>query len=121
MKITLPLLTVVLLCGCASEPAVVPPGIAALGENACLPEAVVMVETLRKQGTNARILIVNTPGFSHALVVFLFPVDKPAVWVWDADTRSVQVTADFNQPEQVAHAWLDATLRDDTALRASYL
>jgi hypothetical protein len=112
---------IALLCGCATEPPVAAPSFAGLAENACLPEAIVMTENLRKQGITARILIVNTASFNHAVVVFLFPLDKPLVWVWDADTKSMQVQADFARPEQVARAWFQENLRDETALKASYL
>lgn len=109
------------LWSCSAVPPVVPADFSGLATNACLPEAIVMSETLHSKGVDSRILIVTTPTYSHAMVVFLYPVEQPKTWVWDADSKSVEIDADFADPRAVAKAWLDATLRESRVLTASYL
>ncbi|HTQ99803.1 MAG TPA: hypothetical protein VMH83_07430, partial [Candidatus Acidoferrum sp.] len=98
MKIVITILAAILTCGCASEPPVHVPDIVGQASNACLPEAILMAESFHKQGIQARILIINTSTFSHAAVVFLYPSNMPALWVWDSTTKSIQVKADFDDP-----------------------
>lgn len=113
-----------LLAGCAgpSLPVAVPT-VVGTADNACLPEAIVLVQTLKRSNVDARILLVTTTKLSHATVVYVNPPDSaaPGLWVWDSDTQSIRVDAAYDNAMQIARAWLDANNVDDFILKASFL
>ncbi|HTQ99164.1 MAG TPA: hypothetical protein VMH83_04200 [Candidatus Acidoferrum sp.] len=123
LKVPGALLAAATLAACANGPAlpVTVPDFVGEAENACLPEAIVMTETLKKQQITARILVISTPGFSHAAVVFHFPLQDPRLWVWDSVNDSVEISVDQDNPVQIAAAWLRTIHLDDAQVHASFL
>ena len=121
MKTVAAIIPVMVLCGCMMAPPVAMSDFVGQAENACLPEAIILAETLHKDGIPARILIIKTAASSHAAAAFLFPADMSAVWVWDAYSQSVQIQADFDNPVDVAFEWLKATAREELVLNAAFL
>jgi hypothetical protein len=121
LKLALALAT---LAGCAAPPLpVAVPEVVGTAKNACLPEAIVLAQTLKRSNIDARILLVTTAKLSHATVVYVNPPDSaaPGLWVWDSDTQSIRVNAPYDNPVQIARAWLDANNVDDFILKASFL
>ncbi len=117
-------LALAMLAGCvAPSLPVAVPDVVGTAENACLPEAIVLVQTLKRSNIDARILLVTTAKLSHATVVYVNPPESaaPGLWVWDSDTQSIRVSADYDSPMQIARAWLDANNVDDFILKASFL
>lgn len=97
-----------LLIGCVTTPPIAVPQEAKENRiNACLPNAIMMCEGLKKAGIQAKVLSIFTASNGHAVCVYLYPTGKNQMWVWDADWGSVQVVAYFDNPEQIARAWMN--------------
>lgn len=121
MRAAVTLLVVILSSGCATEPPVELPAFVGIAANACLPEAILMTESLHKQGIQARIIVIDTPSFSHAAVAYLYPAAAPQLWVWDSTSRSIRIDADFENATLIAKAWLKANLNSETAVHARFM
>ena len=103
------LLAIFMLTGCAINP---PVKAWTSGErNACLPEAIVMREGLRGAGIKAEVVIIRTAMINHAVAAYIYPTGQNQLWAWDATWKSIRLTAYFDQPEQIARAWFNATGR----------
>ena len=106
------LLSILCLClaGCATN---APVRAWTSGErNACLPEAIAMRQGLAGAGIQAKVLAIQTPTWGHAVTAYLYPTGQNRLWVWSADWKSLRVRAFFNDPNQIARAWMSATGRD---------
>jgi hypothetical protein len=113
-------LTIILLLGCSSTP-VKEPEIAGKYKNACLPEAIMMRNALKKSGVEARVLAIYTPKLGHAICVYLYPPGKNQLWGWDSYWKSLRLRAYTDDPEGVAKAWLRWASPTDTLTRAEYI
>jgi len=102
MKCLIPLL--LLLASCATNPPV--PSWSSGERNACVPEAAVMCEGLRKAGIKSEIVLISTPAWRHAVTAYIYPAGKNQMWIWDADWKSVRIVAFFDNGPQIARAWL---------------
>jgi hypothetical protein len=111
-------LTIILLIGCAH---IEEPEIAGKYKNACLPEAIMMTNALKKSGVDARVLGIYTPKLGHAICVYLYPQGKNQLWGWDSYWKSLRLRAYTDEPEGVAKAWLRWTHPTDTLTRALYI
>lgn len=112
---------VLLTTACASDLPVKEPAVAGKFENACLPEAVILKEALHQANIESKILIIHSTTWSHAAVVYVYPRENPKVWVWDSTAKSLQVRASYDNPAQIAKAWLTEQARDNTGVRAEFL
>lgn len=121
MKAVAATILAVFLCGCGTAPPVALPDFFSQAENACLPESIILAESLHKQNIPARILVIRTPTFSHAVVAFLYPPEAPALQVWDVYSRAIHVDADFNNAANIAVQWLKANLIEGPVISASFL
>lgn len=102
-----------LLCACATPPPVKELPWFAQHKDACLPEAAVMAENLRKAGLKARVLIMTTPEFGHSVCIYQYPLrGQTRLWAWDSKWGSNEIrrtqTEPFsvNNPKDVAKKWL---------------
>ena len=89
-------------------------------DNACLPEAVMMAQALRRNGIKARVLIMSGDGWSHAVTAYQYPPDKGQIWCWDSDEQSVPVSARWTSSENLADAWMRACQRQDEIIQARF-
>ena len=89
-------------------------------DNACLPEAVMMAQALRRHGIKARVLIMSGDGWSHAVTAYQYPTEKGRIWCWDSDEQSVPVSARWSDSENLARAWLRACRREDDIMHARF-
>jgi len=89
-------------------------------DNACLPEAVMMAQALRRHGIKARVLIISGDGWSHAVTAYQYPADKGQIWCWDSDEQSVMVSARWTNSESLAKAWMRACQREDDIVHARF-
>lgn len=89
--------------------------------SACLPEAAAMTEGLRKSGITARVLIISTASWKHAVTVYLYPAGSNRLWVWDSTWKSNQVRAWWNDPTGIARAWLTVLARPQPITAATFL
>ena len=89
-------------------------------DNACLPEAVMMAQALRRHGIKARVLIMSGDGWSHAVTAYQYPTEKGRIWCWDSDEQSVPVSARWSDSENLARAWLRACRREDDIVHARF-
>ncbi len=80
-----------------------------------------MVEGLHGSGIQAKVLMITTDQWRHALAVYLYPVGENRLWCWDSNWKSIRVRAFFAQPESVAKAWLKATNHAQSLEKAEYL
>jgi len=112
------------LTGCASGPAAGAPVAAdeVIGDydNACLPEAVIMAQALRRNGIKAQVLIMGGEGWSHAVTAYQYPPGKGRIWCWDSDEQSVPVSARWTSSEILAGAWMRACHRQERILHARF-
>ena len=67
-----------------------------------------MCTALNEKGVQAKVLIITTPMWKHAVTVYLFPAGDNTLWVYDSTWKSIQVRAYFSDPWGCAKAWLKA-------------
>ncbi len=109
------------LSGCAgSAPPVATDDVIGDYDNACLPEAAIMAQALKRNGIKARVLIINCPNWSHAVTAFQYPSGKGEVWCWDSDERSMPVTSTWCDSKTMARAWMLAAGHHETVLDARF-
>jgi hypothetical protein len=106
MKYIIPIILII-LAGCTSAPPVSEQEFFGKYKNACLPEAIAMTESLKKNGIQAKVLIVTTDKFSHALSCYLYPTGQNKLWVWDSFWKSMNLHAWWDDSDSVANAWLE--------------
>jgi len=88
--------------------------------NACLPEAVIMAQALRRNGIKARVLIISGEGWSHAVTAYQYPPEEGQIWCWDSDGKSMPVSARWTSSEILAGAWMRASHRKDYVLHSRF-
>jgi len=115
------LLASLLLVGCAIEPPAEKNAIYGKYKNACLPEAVIMVQSLHKAEIQAKVLKIDTTQWSHAVVVYLYPAGDNSLWVWDSMWKSLHIRAWWNNPSDIATRWMQATRQQATLVNATFL
>jgi hypothetical protein len=94
------------LAGCTSTPPVGVPEWAGSFRKACLPEAIVVAQSLRQSGIQAKVLSIQTPNWGHATCAYLYPPGKNQLWVWDSHWQSIPLRAWWNDPKNIAQAWM---------------
>lgn len=85
-----------LFTGCQSTPSN-PETEAEKQINACLPNAIIMAQALRRQGIWAKVLIVKWDTQQkikgHAYTIYLYPTAQNQLWSYDRDWGSIRVRA----------------------------
>ncbi|CAN5356424.1 hypothetical protein BH09VER1_BH09VER1_28810 [soil metagenome] len=94
------------LAGCQIAPPVPAPANAGWQKNACVPEAAEMAQGLKKADIQARVLIINTTQYSHAICVYLYPTGENQLWAWDSGWKSIRLRAYWDDANGMASAWL---------------
>ena len=117
----LALISCLLLTACATNPPAPEPEFAAKYGNACLPEAIVMAQSLRKYNIHARVLGIYTQDWGHAVCVYLYPPGENKLWAWDSHWKSLRVRAWTDDPESIARNWLASTHFGTPLKRAEFL
>jgi hypothetical protein len=120
MKYLIPILLIA-LAGCTSSPPVSQPEFVGKYKNACLPEAIAMTQALKQSGVQAKVVIINTPDFSHALSCYLYPVGQNKLWVWDSYWKSMNLRAWWNNSDSVAKEWLKWCTTDTKLVSSHFL
>lgn len=110
-----------MLAGCAAPLPVTEPAVAGQFDNACLPEAIILRQALKEADIESRILLIQASNWSHAALVYMYPKEDPKLWVWDSTSKSSTIDASYDNPVQIARAWLDSQLKDDFILKAEFL
>lgn len=107
------------LSACQSRPPVAEPAFAGRYSNACLPEAIAMVEGLREYQLPARVLIYEHAGYSHAIAVYQYQGKR---WGWDSYWKSNRLRVpDLTEPDKCARAWLWATRKHGPLAAARFV
>jgi len=123
-RVFLPVILLVgtlLLGGCVgTEPPVAADAVIGDFDNACLPEAMIMAQALKRNGIRARVLIINCPRWSHAVTAFQYPSGKGEVWCWDSDEKSMPVTSTWCDSKTMAQAWMLAAGHHEPVLDARF-
>lgn len=103
--LTLNCLLVLLLVGCTSVPKN-PEAEAEKQINACLPNAIIMAQALRRQDVWAKVLMVkwNKTGNinGHAYTIYLYPPGKNQLWSYDRDWGSMRIRVFKDNAVEVA-------------------
>jgi len=120
MKHLIPIILIA-IAGCTSSPPIDQPEFVGKYKNACLPEAIAMTQALKQSGIQAKVLIVNTPKFSHALTCYLYPVGKNKLWVWDSYWKSMNLRAWWDNSDSVAKEWLKWCTTDTKLVSSQFL
>jgi hypothetical protein len=111
----------IVLAGCTSSPPVIQPEFVGKYKNACLPEAIAMTQALKQSGIQAKVLIVNTPKFSHALSCYLYPSGQNKLWVWDSYWKSMNLKAFWFSSDSIAKEWLKWCATDTKLVSSEFL
>jgi hypothetical protein len=109
------------LLGCAARPPVESAEFISKYKNACLPEAIVMAQSLRKSGIQSRVIRIGTDKWRHAICVYLYPPGDNILWGWDSKWKSNRLRAWVEDPHSIAKEWLRVTASYDTILSAQFL
>jgi hypothetical protein len=119
------LLVLFVLVGCTSVPKNPEPD-AEKQINACLPNAIIMAQALRRQRVWAKVLILkwnktvsNING--HAYTIYLYPPGDNQLWAYDRDWGSTRIRAFKDNPLEVAKAANNARNYFGTVMTASYI
>lgn len=88
--------------------------------NDCLPQAIIMTESLKKHGVDAKVLSIFTDKWGHAICVYMYPPGKNQMWGWDRIWMSMRLRAWKNDPESVAKEWMRVTMSQDKFVSAEY-
>lgn len=118
---SLALAIVLLLASCATRPPVAESPASGLYRNACLPEAAMMAQSLRAKSIPAKVLGLTTATWAHALCIYTYPPGQNQLWAWDERWKSLRLHAFFDNPSQIARAWMSATAHPETLISAEYL
>ena len=110
---------VIFLIGCTSTPPTGVPEWAGSYRKACLPEAIAVAQGLRNGGIQAKVLSIHTKDWGHATCAYLYPPGKNRLWVWDSHWQSVPLRAWWNDPKDIAEAWMKWRY-DDTPVESAY-
>ena len=119
MKLLLNILVACCLASCAVHPPA--KGLPFHYGNDCLPQAIVMTEALKEKNIEARVLLLSTPNWRHALCRYLYPKGQNSMWVWDQTWKSLRLRAWKDDPWSVAAAWMKETRHPEEVTRAEYL
>jgi hypothetical protein len=116
------LLTLILiaLAGCTTIP-VEQPSFVGRYKNACLPEAIAMVQGLKEKSIQTRVLRIQTKEWGHAVCVYLYPTGANKLYVWDSYWQSINLNAWYNDPVGIATKWLNYTHPKISLVNASFL
>lgn len=90
-------------------------------KNACLPEAAVMVQGLKKAEIQSRVLCITTPEWGHAVAVYLYPPGQNQLWVWDSTWKSIRVRAWWDDPQDITYKWAKALGKNIIIKKAEFL
>lgn len=116
----LPFLACLLLAACALPPAPEPEFAGRYG-NACLPEAIVMAQSLKRHGIESRVLGIYTPSWGHAVCTYLYPPGQNQLWAWDSHWKSLRIRAWTDDPASIARNWLASTHPGTPLARAEFI
>ena len=108
-----------LLTSCTSSPPTGVPEWAGSYRKACLPEAIAVAQGLRNGGVQAKVLSIHTKNWGHATCAYLYPPGKNRLWVWDSQWQSVPLKAWWNDPKDIAEAWMKWRY-DETPVENAY-
>jgi hypothetical protein len=88
--------------------------------NDCLPQAIIMAESLKERNINAKVLRIYTDKWGHAICVYVYPKGSNKLWGWDRFWKSMRLRAWVNDPYSVAKKWMQVTLSEDILISAEY-
>lgn len=89
--------------------------------NDCLPQAIIMTESLKEKDIESKVIVLQTYNFTHAVSTYMYPKGKNQLWVWDRDWRSIRLNAWKDSPHSVSRAWLKITHPSEILKTAEYL
>jgi hypothetical protein len=119
------LLALLVLVGCTSVPKN-PEKEAEKQINACVPNAIIMAQALRRQNVWAKVLIVkwekkigNING--HAYTIYLYPSGNNLLWAYDDTWGSTRLRAFKDNPMHVGIAATEARNYRGTVVSAQYI
>lgn len=119
------LLVLLVLASCTSVPKN-PEAKAEKQINACLPNAIIMAQALRRQDVWSKVLVVkwqekigNING--HAYTVYLYPPGKNMLYAYDDVWGSTRLRVFKDSPMQVGKAATEARKYDGTVTSALYI
>lgn len=106
MRLFLLLAVILFLGGCGTLPPVAESPLSGRLRNACLPEAALMSESLQRGNIKAKVLIINTTTWSHAICVYMYPTGANTLWGYDTNWKSCRLRAWWGDPMGQANAWV---------------
>ena len=119
-KISL-LILVVLMVGCVTHPPLVDNKLKFKYGNDCLPQAIIMAQSLKDHNIDVKVLLIYTENWGHAICVYMYPPGQNKMWGWDRFWKSMRLRAWKDDPNGVAIEWLRVTLSEDKLKYAQYL
>ena len=73
-----------------------------------------MAQSLREKSLPAKVLVIRTPAWCHALCIYLYLPGRNQLWAWDANWKYLRLRAYFSDAPGIARAWLIETNRRST-------
>jgi hypothetical protein len=87
-------------------------------DNDCLPQAIIMTESLKEKNIEAFVLRMYTDKWGHAICVYMYPKGKNQLWAWDRVWKSNRLRAWKDDPVGIAKAWQRLTLDNSNLILA---
>jgi hypothetical protein len=119
MKNSILILICLFLVSCASNPELENKLKFRYG-NDCLPQAIIMTESLKEKNIDAKVLRIYTNNWGHAICVYMYPKGQNKLWGWDRFWKSNRLRAWTNDPYSVARKWMEVTMSEDILKSAEY-
>jgi len=102
-----------LLFGCVTHPPLIDNKLQFKYGNDCLPQAIIMTQSLKEKGIEANVLTIYTDKWGHAICVYMYPLGQNKLWAWDRFWKSMRLRAWKDDPDSIAREWLRLTLSED--------
>lgn len=109
------------LVGCVTNPPVENNKLKFRYDNDCLPQAIIMTESLKQTNVEAKVLGIYTDKWGHAICVYMYPSGQNQMWGWDRYWKSNRIRAWKNDPNGIANEWLKITLSDAKLKYATFI
>jgi hypothetical protein len=120
IKIFIAVFLVFSTIGCATRPPVEDKKLRFKYDNDCLPQAIIMTESLKEKNVEARVLRIYTNKWGHAICVYMYPKGQNKMWGWDRVWKSNRIRAWKEDPIGIANYWIKITMSDAKLIAAEF-
>ena len=109
-----------LFSGCVTNPPLENSKLKFRYDNDCLPQAIIMTESLKEKNVEAKVLRIYTDKWGHSICVYMYPKGENKMWGWDRIWKSNRIHAWKEDPTGIANQWIKMTMSDAKLVMAEF-